>query len=122
MKEVSEIKDFKGFLKENEDYLIDGIKEKNKGSDFNMEKLGAYIGKDENGNLSLRIFIKETKNSGFWKNISFDYIEITNITKNDKGMIAGKNTEIKNYNGISYNADLSQLDARLNLEGFSKVQ
>ena len=122
VKEVSEIKDFKGFLKENEDYLIDGIKEKNKGSDFNIEKLGAYIGKDENGNLSLRIFIKETKNSGFWKNISFDYIEITNITKNDKGMISGKNTEIKNYNGISYNADLSQLDARLNLEGFSKVQ
>ena len=83
-----------------------------------------YSGKDSNGQVILRIYSKIKSRNMYYdgKAVEYDYLELSNLMQNSNNEItSATRTTITSDSNLNGEMNSQEMDSRLRLEGFSKI-
>jgi len=83
-----------------------------------------YSGKDSNGQVILRIYGKIKSRNMYYdgKAVEYDYLELSNLMQNSNNeIISATRATITSDSNLNGEMNSQEMDSRLRLEGFSKI-
>ena len=124
VKDISEVKNLSQIKKLYENYLISELGRRTDYYSTLYEILGMYSGKDSNGQVILRIYGKIKSRNMYYdgKAVEYDYLELSNLMQNSNNEItSATRTTITSDSNLNGEMNSQEMDSRLRLEGFSKI-
>ena len=124
VKDISEVKNLSQIKKLYENYFISELGRRTDYYSTLYEILGMYSGKDSNGQVILRIYGKIKSRNMYYdgKAVEYDYLELSNLMQNSNNEItSATRTTITSDSNLNGEMNSQEMDSRLRLEGFSKV-
>lgn len=124
VKDISEVKNLSQIKKLYENYFISELGRRTDYYSTLYEILGMYSGKDSNGQVILRIYSKIKSRNMYYdgKAVEYDYLELSNLMQNSNNEItSATRTTITSDSNLNGEMNSQEMDSRLRLEGFSKV-
>ena len=124
VKNISEIKNLSQIKKLYENYFISELGRRTDYYSTLYEILGMYSGKDSNGQVILRIYSKIKSRNMYYdgKAVEYDYLELSNLMQNSNNEItSATRTTITSDSNLNGEMNSQEMDSRLRLEGFSKI-
>jgi len=124
VKDISEVKNLSQIKKLYENYFISELGRRTDYYSTLYEILGMYSGKDSNGQVILRIYGKIKSRNMYYdgKAVEYDYLELSNLMQNSNNEItSATRTTITSDSNLNGEMNSQEMDSRLRLEGFSKI-
>lgn len=124
VKDISEVKNLSQIKKLYENYFISELGRRTDYYSILYEILGMYSGKDSNGQVILRIYSKIKSRNMYYdgKAVEYDYLELSNLMQNSNNEItSATRTTITSDSNLNGEMNSQEMDSRLRLEGFSKI-
>ena len=124
VKDISEVKNLSQIKKLYENYFISELGRRTDYYSTLYEILGMYSGKDSNGQAILRIYSKIKSRNMYYdgKAVEYDYLELSNLMQNSNNEItSATRTTITSDSNLNGEMNSQEMDSRLRLEGFSKI-
>ena len=124
VKDISEVKNLSQIKKLYENYFISELGRRTDYYSTLYEILGMYSGKDSNGQVILRIYSKIKSRNMYYdgKAVEYDYLELSNLMQNSNNEItSATRTTITSDSNLNGEMNSQEMDSRLRLEGFSKI-
>ena len=124
VKDISEIKNLSQIKKLYENYFISELGRRTDYYSTLYEILGMYSGKDSNGQAILRIYSKIKSRNMYYdgKAVEYDYLELSNLMQNSNNeIISATRATITSDSNLNGEMNSQEMDSRLRLEGFSKI-
>ena len=124
VKDISEVKNLSQIKKLYENYFISELGRRTDYYSTLYEILGMYSGKDSNGQVILRIYGKIKSRNMYYdgKAVEYDYLELSNLMQNSNNEITlATRTTITSDSNLNGEMNSQEMDSRLRLEGFSKI-
>jgi len=123
-KDISEVKNLSQIKKLYENYFISELGRRTDYYSTLYEILGMYSGKDSNGQAILRIYSKIKSRNMYYdgKAVEYDYLELSNLMQNSNNeIISATRATITSDSNLNGEMNSQEMDSRLRLEGFSKI-
>ena len=124
VKDISEVKNLSQIKKLYENYFISELGRRTDYYSTLYEILGMYSGKDSNGQAILRIYSKIKSRNMYYdgKAVEYDYLELSNLMQNSNNeIISATRATITSDSNLNGEMNSQEMDSRLRLEGFSKI-
>ena len=124
VKDISEVKNLSQIKKLYENYFISELGRRTDYYSTLYEILGMYSGKDSNGQVILRIYSKIKSRNMYYdgKAVEYDYLELSNLMQNSNNeIISATRATITSDSNLNGEMNSQEMDSRLRLEGFSKI-
>ena len=124
VKDISGIKNLSQIKESYENYFISELERKTDYYETLYEALGMYSGTDSQGKAVLRIYGKVKTRNVYYdgKASAYYYLELSDLMQNNNGeIIQATKASIDSDSYLNGELNPQELDSRLKLQGFSKI-